>query len=51
VGLHPITSLVAMIAFAELFGLAGALFASPAAGVIQALLVAFWMSWRFNHPA
>jgi predicted PurR-regulated permease PerM len=51
VGLHPITSLVAMIAFSELFGLAGALFAPPAAGVIQALLVAFWMSWRDSHPA
>jgi predicted PurR-regulated permease PerM len=51
VGLHPITSLVALIAFSELFGLAGALFASPVAGVIQVLLVAFWMSWRDSHPA
>jgi predicted PurR-regulated permease PerM len=51
VGLHPITSLVAMIAFSELFGLAGAFFAPPTAGVIQALLVAFWMSWRDSHPA
>jgi len=50
-GLHPITSLVAMIAFSELFGLAGALIAPPATGVIQALLVAFWMSWRGSHPA
>ena len=51
VGLHPITALVAMIAFSELFGLVGALFAPPAAGVIQAMLVAFWMSWRHSHPA
>jgi len=51
IGLNPIASLVAMIAFSELFGLAGAFFAPPAAGVIQALLVAFWVSWRHSHPA
>ena len=39
VGLHPIISLFALIAGAELFGVWGALFASPVAGVLQALIV------------
>lgn len=40
IGLHPIVSLAALIATAELFGIAGALLASPMAGVLQALLIA-----------
>ena len=50
VGLHPIISIVALIAGAELFGLWGALFASPIAGVLQALLVEIWVQWRERHP-
>lgn len=50
VGLHPIVSLFALTAGAELFGIWGALFASPVAGVIQALIVAFWIEWRKTHP-
>ncbi len=50
VGLRPIVSIIALITGAELFGLWGALFASPIAGVLQALLVAFWMQWRERHP-
>lgn len=50
VGLHPIISLTALIAGSELFGIWGALFASPVAGIIQALLVAIWVEWRANHP-
>jgi predicted PurR-regulated permease PerM len=50
IGLHPIVSLAALIAGAELFGIAGALFASPVAGVLQALLVALWVRWRQTHP-
>jgi predicted PurR-regulated permease PerM len=50
VGLHPVISLAALIAGAELFGIVGALFASPVAGVLQALLVAIWMEWRATHP-
>ena len=50
IGLHPVVSLTALIAGAELFGIAGALFASPVAGVIQALLVAIWVEWRATHP-
>ncbi|HCI81458.1 MAG TPA: AI-2E family transporter [Ktedonobacter sp.] len=50
VGLHPIVSLFALTAGAELFGIWGALFASPVAGVIQALIVAYWKEWRKTHP-
>lgn len=51
IGLHPIVSLAALIAGAELFGIAGALLASPIAGVLQALLIAIWVEWREAHPA
>src|SRR5947209_3478510 len=50
IGLHPVVSLAALIAGAELFGIAGALLASPVAGVLQALLIALWMEWRAAHP-
>jgi predicted PurR-regulated permease PerM len=50
IGLHPIVSLAALIAGAELFGIAGALLASPVAGVLQALLIAIWIEWRATHP-
>jgi predicted PurR-regulated permease PerM len=50
VGLHPAISLVALIAGAELFGLWGALFAAPLAGLLQALIVALWQNWRTEHP-
>jgi predicted PurR-regulated permease PerM len=50
IGLHPVVSLAALIAGAELFGITGALFASPVAGVLQALLVTIWVEWRETHP-
>lgn len=50
VGLHPIVSIAALIAGAELFGVVGALFASPIAGVIQALIIALWIHWRETRP-
>ncbi|HVB23379.1 MAG TPA: AI-2E family transporter [Ktedonobacteraceae bacterium] len=50
VGLHPIISLAALIAGAELFGIIGALLASPVAGVIQALIIAIWTEWKETHP-
>ena len=50
VGLHPAVSIFALLAGAELFGLWGALFASPVAGVIQALLAESWREWRDIHP-
>src|SRR5712691_11034321 len=50
IGLHPVVSLAALIAGGGLFGIWGALFASPVAGVLQALLVALWSEWRQTHP-
>jgi predicted PurR-regulated permease PerM len=50
VGVHPLVSLFALLAFAELFGLWGALFAAPVAGFAQAIGTAFWRQWRSNHP-
>jgi predicted PurR-regulated permease PerM len=50
VGLHPAVSLVALIAGAELFGVWGALFAAPVAGVLQALGIAIYETWRREHP-
>ena len=50
VGLHPIVALLALLAGSELFGIPGTLFASPVAGVLQALLVGFWSQWRERHP-
>jgi predicted PurR-regulated permease PerM len=50
VGLHPVVSLIALVAGAELFGIWGALFASPLAGVLQAIIVELWREWRSRHP-
>jgi predicted PurR-regulated permease PerM len=47
IGLHPVVSL---IAGAELFGIPGALLASPVAGVLQAVLIALWVEWHQTHP-
>ena len=49
VGLHPVISLLALTAGAELFGPWGAIFAAPFAGMLQALLFAFWSQWRKAH--
>lgn len=49
-GLHPIISLLAVITGTELFGLRGALFSAPIAGILQALLVATWTEWKADHP-
>jgi predicted PurR-regulated permease PerM len=50
VGLHPAISLIAVITGYELFGVWGMLLGSPIAGVIQALVVAFYSEWRASHP-
>jgi predicted PurR-regulated permease PerM len=50
VGLHPAISLIALLAGAELFGIWGAVLASPIAGVLQALLTAIYQNWRETHP-
>jgi predicted PurR-regulated permease PerM len=50
IGLHPAVSLIAVIAGAELFGIWGALLASPIAGVLQTAIITFWGEWRHTHP-
>ena len=50
VGLHPVVALLALIVGGDLFGIWGALFASPIAGVLQAFLIAIWSEWREMHP-
>jgi predicted PurR-regulated permease PerM len=49
IGLHPVVSLVALLAGSELFGIWGVLFAAPVAGVIQAFLIAIWYEWHETH--
>src|SRR5712692_429201 len=50
VGLHPIISISALIAGAELFGILGALFVAPVVGLIQAIIISLWREWRAAHP-
>jgi predicted PurR-regulated permease PerM len=50
VGIHPVVSLFALVAGSELFGIWGALFASPIAGLLQAFIITFWTEWREAHP-
>jgi predicted PurR-regulated permease PerM len=51
VGLHPAVSLVALIAGGELYGILGALFAAPVAGLAQAIIHDIYVEWRKAHPA
>jgi predicted PurR-regulated permease PerM len=46
VGIHPATGLIALIAGTEVFGVWGALFAAPLAGLLQAIAVAAWLEFR-----
>lgn len=46
VGIHPATGLIALIAGTEVFGVWGALFAAPVAGLLQAIVVAAWVEFR-----
>jgi predicted PurR-regulated permease PerM len=50
VGLHPAVSIIALLVGAELFGVWGALFAAPVAGLLQVLLTTLWQEWRQQHP-
>lgn len=50
VGVHPALTLIALITGADLFGIWGALFATPVAGVIQSLILAFFAHYRAQHP-
>ncbi len=50
VGLHPIIAICALLVGGGLFGLLGALFAVPIAGIVQTCLQALWSSWQVAHP-
>jgi predicted PurR-regulated permease PerM len=50
VGIHPATALIGLVAGTELFGLWGALFAAPLAGLIQATGTAIWREVRGADP-
>jgi predicted PurR-regulated permease PerM len=50
VGIHPATGLIALVAGTEVFGIWGALFAAPLAGLLQAILAAAWVEFRGGHP-
>ncbi|HUY79270.1 MAG TPA: AI-2E family transporter [Ktedonobacterales bacterium] len=49
VGVHPAVSIFALLAGAELFGVWGALLASPVAGVLQVFLTAVFRQWRMAN--
>jgi predicted PurR-regulated permease PerM len=51
VGIHPATGLIALIAGTEVFGIWGALFAAPLAGLLQAVAVAAWIEFRGGNGA
>jgi predicted PurR-regulated permease PerM len=51
VGIHPATGLIALIAGTEVFGIWGALFAAPLAGLLQAIAVAAWVEFRGGSAA
>ncbi|MGH2441906.1 MAG: AI-2E family transporter [Chloroflexota bacterium] len=50
VGIHPATAIIALVAGTELFGVYGALFASPLAGLVQAIGTAIWREMRGRDP-
>jgi predicted PurR-regulated permease PerM len=50
VGIHPATALVALMVGTELFGVWGALFAAPLAGLMQASVTAAWLELRGGDP-
>jgi predicted PurR-regulated permease PerM len=50
VGIHPATALIGLVAGSELFGIWGALFAAPLAGLLQAVGTAIWREARGKDP-
>jgi predicted PurR-regulated permease PerM len=49
VGIHPATGLIALVAGTEVFGVWGALFAAPLAGLLQAIVTVAWIELRGGH--
>lgn len=50
VGLHPVVAILAVITGSELYGIKGALLADPLTGVVLAIMLAAWESWRDMNP-
>jgi predicted PurR-regulated permease PerM len=50
VGIHPATALIALVAGTELFGVWGALFGAPIAGLIQTIATAAYREMRGADP-
>jgi predicted PurR-regulated permease PerM len=50
VGIHPATGLIALVAGTEVFGIWGALFAAPLAGLLQSVALAAWVEFRGGQP-
>ena len=50
IGIHPILVIAALIAGVQLFGILGAFYSGPVAGLIQALFIALWRTWKEHHP-
>ena len=50
VGIHPATALIALVAGTELFGIWGALFGAPLAGLLQAIGTAIWREMHHDDP-
>jgi predicted PurR-regulated permease PerM len=50
VGIHPATGLIALVAGTEVFGIWGALFAAPIAGLLQSIVIAAWIEFRGGGP-
>ena len=52
VKIHPIVAILALFAGIELLGigLLGGFLAVPLAGILQAVLIAFWDRWKVTHP-
>jgi predicted PurR-regulated permease PerM len=42
VGIHPATGIIALLLGTEIFGVWGALFAAPLAGLVQAIIIGVW---------
>jgi Predicted permease len=50
VGLNPIISIFALLVGTKIFGLLGAFFSAPLAGVIQAFIIVGYQTWKQEHP-
>ncbi|HEX6817070.1 MAG TPA: AI-2E family transporter [Ktedonobacterales bacterium] len=49
IGLHPVVSIIALVAGAERFSVWGAVFAAPLAGLAQGIIIDIWQEWRKSH--